>query len=248
MQLTQNKNRTFRRGRLSEQVVTELESMMAEEYPAGARLPKEAELAERFRVSRIVIREAMKLLEGRGVVEVRAGSGTFTVGPSLEKVKESLLRLFQDQPSPTLADMEQMLEIREVLEETVASLAAVRATEADIAEMESALAAMEAGNGGPETIEADLRFHRAVMKAAHNRYFEIMLDPLTSLVVQQIMLTDSYEVGPALHRKVAEEIRKGSSVGARQAVRRLMRFTLDHTRKAIELIEASRIRETTAAK
>jgi DNA-binding FadR family transcriptional regulator len=132
------KKRSFRRGRLSEQVVAELERMMLEEYPAGERLPKESELAERFQVSRIVIREAMKLLEGRGVVEVRAGSGTYTVAPSVDEVKESLLRLFRGQASPSLSDMEQMLEIREVLEETVATLAAVRATDADVAEMETA--------------------------------------------------------------------------------------------------------------
>jgi GntR family transcriptional repressor for pyruvate dehydrogenase complex len=237
------KKRSFRRGRLSEQVVAELEKMMLEEYPAGERLPKESELAERFQVSRIVIREAMKLLEGRGVVEVRAGSGTYTVAPSVDKVKDSLLRLFRDQASPALSDMEEMLEIREVLEETVASLAAVRATDADLAEMESALVIMEAGDGGPETVEADLRFHRAVVRAAHNRYFEMMLEPLTSLVIQQIMLTNSYEVGPALHRKILEAIRAGNSVGARQAARRLMRFTLEHTKKAIELFEASLDRE-----
>lgn len=239
------KKRGFRRGRLSEQVVAELEKMMVEEYPAGARLPKESELAERFCVSRIVIREAMKLLEGNGAVEVRAGSGTYTVAPSVDKVKESLLRLFRDRASPSLGDMEEMLEVREVLEETVASLAAVRATAADLAEMEAALAIMEAGNGGAETIEADLRFHRGLVRAAHNRYFEMMLEPLTSLVVQQIMLTDSYEVGPALHRRILEAVREGNAVGARQSARRLMRFTLEHTRKAIELFEASPDRDTT---
>ena len=74
----------------------------------------------------------------------------------------------------------------------------------------------------------------------------MMLEPLTSLVVQQIRLTNSYEVGPALHRRVLEAVRDGNSVGARQAARRLMRFTLEHTRKAIELFEASVERETAA--
>ena len=93
--------RSLRRSELSEQVVAELERMIAEEYPnGGERLPKEIELAERFRVSRIVIREAMKLLEERGLVKVRAGSGTYTIGPSLDKVKDSLSRLFQNSPIP----------------------------------------------------------------------------------------------------------------------------------------------------
>ena len=92
--------RSFKRGRLSEQVVTEMERMIQEEYrEPGLRLPKEAELAERFRVSRIVIREAMKVLEDRGMVEIRAGRGTMTAAPTPQQVKASLLRLFRDQPS-----------------------------------------------------------------------------------------------------------------------------------------------------
>ena len=229
------KKRTFSRGRLAEQVVLELERMIAGEYPPGERLPKEAELAERFHVSRIVIREAVKILEGRGVLDVRAGSGTYAVGPSVEKVKDSLLRLFRDQPIPTFEDMERMLEIREVLEETAASLAAVRATEADREEIEAALAVMESGGDVALIAEADLRFHRAVARAVHNPYFEMVLEPLTAVFLQQIMLTDSYDVGAALHRKIADEIHKGSSVGARQAVRRLMRYTLEHARRAIAL-------------
>jgi DNA-binding FadR family transcriptional regulator len=231
--------RGFRRGRLSEQVVAELEKMIAEHYPAGECLPKESELAERFHVSRIVIREAIKILEGRGLVEARAGSGTYTTPPSIDKVKESLLRLFKDQPIPSLADMELMLELREVLEETAASLAAVRATPGDLAEMEAALIDMESGEDGPESVGADLRFHQAVAKAAHNRFYEMVLEPLTAIFMQQMMLTNAYQVGADLHRAVAEEIRKGSSVGARQAVRRLMRRTLQHTRKALEVIQAA---------
>src|SRR6185295_19952419 len=113
--------RSFRKGRLSEFALREIQRMITEEYPEpGSRLPREAELADRFRVSRIVIREAMKILEDRGVVEVRAGRGTITVAPTPARVKASLLRLFRDQPIPSLREMERMLELREVLEETVA--------------------------------------------------------------------------------------------------------------------------------
>jgi GntR family transcriptional repressor for pyruvate dehydrogenase complex len=232
------KKRSFRRGRLSEQVVTELEAMIAQEYAtAGGRLPKESELADRFHVSRIVIREAMKILEGRGVVEVRAGSGTYTIAPSVEKVKESLLRLFRDQPIPTVTEMEQILEIREVLEEAVASLAAIRATPEDLAVMKDALKGMEAGGDAADVIEADLLFHRAVAKAAHNPYFEMVIEPLMAVFVQQVKLTDSYDIGADLHVRIAEEIEKGNSVGARQAVRRLMRHTLEDGKKAIGVME-----------
>src|SRR5665647_1598248 len=122
------RQRSFRRGRLSEQVIPEMERMIAEEYPQpGSLLPKESELAERFQVSRVVIREAMKILEDRGSVEVRAGRGTRTVAMSPDRVKSSLMRLFTEHPRPTAKELEYLLEIRQVLEETAAGLAAVRA-------------------------------------------------------------------------------------------------------------------------
>jgi GntR family transcriptional repressor for pyruvate dehydrogenase complex len=227
--------RTFRNGRLSGRVLEEMQRLIAAEYPApGSKLPKETELAERFQVSRIVIREAMKILEDRGLVEVRAGRGTLTVPPKPDRVRESLLWLFRDQPIPTMEEMESMLELRQVLEETSASLAAVRATPDNLKEIAEALQGMEAGSGDlSSTIEADLRFHRAVMRAAHNPYLEMVLDPVMSVFLQQIKLSDSFSAALAMHRHIFEQIRDRNPVGARQAVRRLMKRTLQDSRNAL---------------
>lgn len=229
------RKRTFRNGRLSGQVLQEMQRLIADEYPTpGSRLPKETELAEKFQVSRIVIREAMKILEDRGMVEVRAGRGTLTVSPKPDRVKESLLWLFRDQPIPTLAEMESMLELRQVLEETSASLAAVRATPENLKEIEEALRGMAEGTKDLSyTIESDLRFHRAVMRAAHNPYLEVVLDPVMSVFLQQIKVTDSFSTGLEMHRHIFEQIRDSNPIGARQAVRRLMKRTLDDSRKAL---------------
>jgi GntR family transcriptional repressor for pyruvate dehydrogenase complex len=233
-----NRKRTFRSGRLSKQVVAELESMISEEFPGPGRLlPKEEELGERFGVSRIVIREAMKILEDRGLVDVRAGRGTCTVSPSPEKVKQSLLRLFIDQPIPTLEEMERMLELRGILEETVATLAAVRATAEDLAEIESGLNDMARATSVDEVICGDLRFHAAVARGAHNHYFEMVIDPLTEAFVQQMKLTDPQNAGIELHRRILEAIRTRNQVAARQAVRRLMKQTLEDTRRALRTLE-----------
>ena len=209
--------------------------MIAEEYPApGSRLPKEVDLADRFQVSRIVIREAMKILEDRGVVEVRAGRGTLTVAPSPERVKTSLLQLFRDQPMPTIQDMEQLLELRQVLEETTASLAAVRATPDDLREIEAALEEMKKeGVDIEQTVAADLRFHRSLMRAAHNPFIEMVLDPLMEVFLQQIKVTDSFNTGWPAHRDIFNEIQAHNPVGARQAVRRLMKITLLDSRNAL---------------
>jgi len=227
--------RSFRNGRMSERVLQEMQRLIVEEYPEpGSKLPKEADLAERFQVSRIVIREAMKILEDRGMVEVRAGRGTITIAPNPERVKQSLLYLFRDQPMPTVEEMELMLELRQVLEETSASLAAVRATAEDLAEIEDALEAMAAKNGKlKQAVDADMRFHRAVMRAAHNPYLELVLDPVMSTFLRQIKLTN-FNKGLDLHRDVLEQIKARNTIGARQAVRRLMKATLLDSRRALK--------------
>jgi len=231
--------RSFRRGRLSEQVISEIEKMIAEEFAvAGTRLPNEAALADRFQVSRIVIREAMKILEDRGSVEVRAGRGTVTVAPSPDRVKAALLRLFQNQPIPTFAEMERLLELREVLEESVAGIAAVRATPEDLKEIEAALSDMKVEHSIEGAVQADLRFHAAVANAAHNRYFDFVIAPLTEVFIQQMMLTDSFTLGLDLHRQIYEQIRKGNPVAARQAVKRLIRRTREDMKKALTLISS----------
>src|SRR5579864_3191873 len=229
--------RSFRNGRLSERVLHEVQRLIADEYPMpGSRLPKEDQLAERFHVSRIVVREAMKMLEDRGFVEVRAGRGTLTVAPKTDRVKESLLRLFRGQPIPTIEETESLLELRQVLEETTASLAAVRATSEDLQEIESSLMAMKEGIALEldHTVAADLRFHRAVMRAAHNRYLEMVLDPLMQVFLQQIKLTVSFSPAWELHHDIFTEIQSRNPVGARQAVRRLMKTTVTDCRNALE--------------
>src|SRR5690242_5018862 len=149
----------------------------------------------------------MKILEDRGLVEVRAGRGTTVVAPSPDRVKTALARLFRDQPIPTLEDMERMIELRGILEETVAGLAAVRATSEDVQRIAQALAGMAATDATEEqTSEADVSFHMAIAAASHNRFFEIVLEPLTSVFVQQVKLTNSYEVGVDQHRQVYEKI------------------------------------------
>ena len=174
--------------------------MIAEQYPQpGQRLPKEGDLAERFQVSRVVIREAMKILEDRGVVEVRAGRGTLTLTPSPENAKEVLMRLFKDQPIPSHAEMERLLELRQVLEETASGLAAVRATQEDLDAMGAALHTMSSGGSGAEIIEADLQFHCAIAKATHNHYFEIVIEPLTHTFIQQMSLTNPAHLGVEPH-------------------------------------------------
>ena len=227
------RKRTFRHGRLSGQVLLQIENMIADRFVPGSLLPTEDELAHQFRVSRIVIREAMKMLEDRGLVEVRAGRGTTVVPAKPDRVKASLYRLIRSSGTPILQEMLQLLELRGVLEESAAALAAARATENEIVEIEAALNRMCDGTVPEEIYAADLQFHISIARASGNRFFEIVLEPLTEVFLKQIQLSAKVDIGVKQHVEVLKAIQRRDPAAAGLAVRRLLLFTQRDIRKAL---------------
>src|SRR5271165_6862402 len=232
-ELRVSRRRSFRHERLSSQVARQIEEMMSGEFPPGSRLPREHDLEERFHVSRIVIREAMKMLEDRGLVEVQAGRGTTVITPSSERVTSSLLRLLRGNGLPKIEEMEQLLEIREALEESAAALACARANADDISRIGAALHGMRTARGPMEVYAADLRFHVSITHAAGNRFFEMVLEPLTEVFLKQIQLTDSVNIGIKEHARIFDAIRRRDPVEARVAVRSLLKATRLDVRRAL---------------
>lgn len=227
------RKRSFRHGRLSGQVLVQLENMIAEQFPPGVRLPPEAELAEQFQVSRIVIREAMKMLEDRGVVEVRAGRGTTVIPAKLDRVKASLHRMIRSGGAAVLNEMLQLLELRALLEENAAAMAAIRATDADLAEARASLEKMRKERAVEAVNAADLQFHIAIARASGNRFFEVVLEPLTEVFLKQIHLTGKIDVGVEQHSEILSAIERRDPVAARQAVRRLLNTTQKDIKKVL---------------
>lgn len=152
--------------RIYEEIVRQIKTMIAEgRLASGDRLPPERELAEKFVVSRTSVREALRSLESLGLVEIRAGEGTFIREPSIDRLVEPLALVMASQRE-ALADL---FEARRLLEPAIAGLAARRATPDEIQEMERILgeqaAEIEAGRTG---LAQDADFHDAIGRAAHN--------------------------------------------------------------------------------
>ena len=154
--------------------------------PPGAALPREADLASGFGVSRGVARECVRGLEERGLVAVKHGRGA-TVAP------DNRWDVFDPEVLAALLECEQgadilgeYLECRRILEIEAAGLAAERATESDLAAMSDAFARMSAGaervraNPAAEDLyhEADVAFHRALIGATGNRALGNMTEPV----------------------------------------------------------------------
>src|SRR6202167_2350290 len=142
-----------RTSRLYEQIVQQIEeSILKGTLKAGDQLPAERELAQRFGVSRTAVREAVKALREKGLVEAYSGRGTFITDGTSQAARQSfdlMVKIGQPEGSPHLA------ELRLILEPGIAALAAVRAKAEDLAAMREAVAVMDHAQDDPEAyIEA----------------------------------------------------------------------------------------------
>src|SRR5579863_1981380 len=154
-----------RTSRLYEQIVHQIEeSIVKGALKAGDQLPAERELAQRFGVSRTAVREAVKALREKGLVEAYSGRGTFITDGTSQAVRQSfdlMVKIGQPEGSTDLA------EVRSILEPEIAALAAERAQDSDRATLREAVAVMDrALKDADAYIEADLDFHLALAEAA----------------------------------------------------------------------------------
>ncbi|WP_213881177.1 FadR/GntR family transcriptional regulator [Pseudomonas sp. dw_358] len=130
----------------------------------GEKMPSESMIVREHGVSRTVVREAISKLQAAGLVETRHGIGTFV----LEQAQREGFRLKSD----TALSIRGILELRMGLETQAAALAARRRNDAQLATMRLALDEYQAASGDAErTVQADIRFHRAIAEATGNAYF-----------------------------------------------------------------------------
>ncbi|CRZ15880.1 FadR family transcriptional regulator [Mycolicibacterium neworleansense] len=152
--------RTVERDSLVVQCSAELSRLIKQgEWPVGARIPNEQELARLLGVGRSTSREAVRSLIASGQLSSRQGSGTFVV--SATPVSELDRRIQQ-------SDIGDVAEVRLLLEVEAGRLAAHRRTQADLEQIKRALTARQSASSTADLIEADLRFHAAVVAATHN--------------------------------------------------------------------------------
>ena len=153
----------------------------------GDRLPSERDLAERFGVSRTVIREAVRSLMAKGILEVRAGSGTIVRAPSTSFLSD-YLELYLSMRSGKF-DYRKVVEVRRLLEVEIAGLAAERRDEEDLRTLERILAQAEEHLDDPDAfVELDVQFHSALAQATHNELFLVLLESIAGVMVQVRLL------------------------------------------------------------
>jgi DNA-binding FadR family transcriptional regulator len=158
------------------------EKILTGEWEPGRRLPSEPDLGVQLGVSRSVIRDAMKSLAARGLVDVRQGAGTQIAQPSAHAYASAILMLLR-RSGLTVGDI---LEARELIEIGLAGLAASRRTEDDCVGLRGCLdryrAAVDAVDWDA-TLEAHTAFHLAILSAVHAPALEILLSPMHEIVL-----------------------------------------------------------------
>jgi DNA-binding FadR family transcriptional regulator len=191
----------------------------------GARLPTEKELCLSTGVSRSVVREAVAALRADGLVITHQGRGAFVpVGVEC--------RPFRIDPAGVRSaeDVLQILELRTGLEIEACGLAAERRTTDDLRQIEASLRSIEAEiEAGGNAVDADFRFHLAILSGAHNRHFPKFLEFLGNFIIprQRIDLTSGSDTGrvqylrkiQAEHIAIYDAIRLQNINAARKAAR-----------------------------
>ncbi|MFI0451803.1 FadR/GntR family transcriptional regulator [Actinomadura sp. 6N118] len=210
---------------LSAQLVSSLRAHIAAgRWPVGTRIPPESVLVQELQVSRNTLREALRALVHLGLLEARAGDGTYVrASNELESV---LVRRATSAPS------EDVFELRAILEEYAAGLAAVRRTSHDLAELRRLLGCAEEADrtGDMETIAAvDGDFHRALVRASGNELltevYEYLGSALTSALGALTWNAEAAAEHARLHAQLVDAVEARDETGARSMAASVVQVT-----------------------
>lgn len=174
-----NLRRVGRPAGLTQVVRDEIENLIvSRNLPAGSKLPTEKEVADQLGVGRSSVREAMRALEEKGIIEVVQGKGSFVRNEPYRGIKAQLQFLinFEDHPCAALTELRLMLEVGLV------RLAAVRADEEDLERLHEHLEKLAGASTLEEMVKAGANFHLSLVKAAKNGFAATLYEAVTQLI------------------------------------------------------------------
>ncbi len=222
---------TIKNKLLAEQIEEQLYRYIIDTpFEIGAKLPNEFELGEKFGVGRSTIREAVKLLISKGVLEVRRGSGTYVISTTPADMDPLGLQGLGDRMSLAM----DLVDVRLILEPGIAEMAARNATEKDIEELEHLCSLVEQKmQNGEDYVQEDIAFHTCVAKCSQNKVVEQLIPIIDTAVMVFVNVTHKMlkEETLATHRAVVDAIMDRDPIGARTAMTMHMTYNRNLIRK-----------------
>ncbi len=211
--------------------------ILSGDIPEGATLDL-VTLREELDVSLTALREALKVLSAKGLVDARQKRGTFVRAREAWNMFDVDVMRWRSAGPPDLGLLEDLTEVRSVIEPAAARMAAERATAQDIEDLAAALARM--ADPAQDAIEADLDFHRALFGATHNQLLVEMQRVLANGLAMRDKVVHAVEADDPVpsHQKVLDAISRGDSPAAELAMRELLdKATEDFQRASEPVIE-----------
>ncbi len=224
-------------GRISEMIADQIRGLVRSgDLRPGDRLPAERDLCQQFGVSRVTVRDALRLLEGAGLITIRVGArgGATVKAPTGSNIGEGLL----DMVSLAALGAEEVTEARLVLEIGIVPLVCERATETDLAELRAICdRADEALAENRYDVSYSADFHTRFARAAHNRALDMLVEsfhgPLRqSLGQAQAVAPTMGRRGTREHRALIEAVAAKDVVGARTIMTEHLERTAHRVRSA----------------
>lgn len=191
---------------------------------SGDLLPPERRLGELLGVSRTVVREAVRSLVAKGLLEVRQGDGTRVRFPDVGTATEVVANMLRGEGAGLA--FPRIHEVRRLLEVEIASLAAERHTEDDLELLREALRATAASSDPGAWARADIAFHARLADATHNALFGVLLASMAEILLELRLtaarLEDTQQRAQALHEAIFAAVARRSPGAARKAMREHM--------------------------
>jgi DNA-binding FadR family transcriptional regulator len=192
----------------------------------GEVLPREDALAEQMAVSRTALREAMRVLSAKGLVEARPKVGTRVREERYWQQLDADVLAWRCASMPPADFVHKLVEMREIFEPAAAAFAARRRDAAQLKQLEAAYRAMEAADNSDEWAEADLQFHETVLIATNNELmvslFTVVETALGSYFVLSARKSGDFKYSLPYHRQVFEAIRRRQPEVARNAMQQMI--------------------------
>ena len=212
---------------LHDQVVRRLAAeILGGHYQPGELLPTEPALTAHFGVSRTVVREALRVLASKGLVRMEHGRGIRVRSEDDWLLLDPFLVQVRDGAGLTGALIDDLLEVRRIIEVEAVALAALRATDAELDAIEAALERMSAAGADPQKfLAADTDFHAEVARATHNRLLRSLHPPIAQLLQVSFAVAAAGrdpDESTERHRALYRALRNRDPDGAREAVGHLI--------------------------